>query len=189
MRSCRCPNPRPPRVVWQVQDSKPWVGTELPCNDRDRLLFNASTTITIGNGDKARLWHHNWLEGEAPRFLAPHLFEVVRCKNRTVRQELQNGNWIRSLRARITTSVQIQEFVALWIRLQDVQLMPDVQDSIVWRWTADGNYSTRSAYRIQFRGSHCKFQADLIWRARAENKCKVHAWILIHDKILTADNL
>jgi len=70
-----------------------------------------------------------------------------------------------------------------------VQLTPEVQDSIVWRWIADGNYSTRSAYRIQFRGLHRKFQADLIWRARAENKCKIHAWVLMHDKILTADNL
>jgi len=59
----------------------------------------------------------------------------------------------------------------------------------VWRWTADGNYSTRSAYNIQFQGSRCKFQADLIWKARAENKCKIHAWLLMHDKILTADNL
>ena len=179
------------RWLWQewVHDSKPWVGTTLPCNDLDRLLFNASTTITIGNGNKAHFWHHNWLDGEAPRYLAPHLFQLVSRKNRTVCQELQNGNWIRSLRTRITTSVQIQEFVALWFRIQEVQLTPDVQDSIVWRWTADGNYSTRSAYNIQFQGSHCKFHADLIWKASAENKCKIHAWLLMHDKILTADNL
>jgi hypothetical protein len=53
------------RWLWQewVHDSKPWTGTSLPCNDIDRLLFNVSTTITIGNGNKARFWHHNWLEG------------------------------------------------------------------------------------------------------------------------------
>jgi len=62
--------------LWQewVHDSKPWVGTTLSCNDLDRLLFNTSTTITIGNGNKARFLHHNWLDGEAPRYLAPHLF-------------------------------------------------------------------------------------------------------------------
>jgi len=87
------------RWLWQewVHDSKPWVGTTLSCNDLDRLLFNTSTTITIGNGNKARFWHHNWLDGEAPRYLAPHLFQLVSRKNRTVCQELQNGNWIRSL--------------------------------------------------------------------------------------------
>ena len=53
-------------------------------------------------------------------------------------------------------------------------------------WTADGVYSTRSAYLIQFRGSHRKFKHELIWKVQAENKCKLHAWILMHNKVLTA---
>jgi hypothetical protein len=89
----------------------------------------------------------------------------------------------------ITMTTQIQEFVGLWIRLQGAQLQSDVQDTITWKWTPNGNYSTRSAYRIQFHGSHRKFQHELIWKARAQNKCKIHTWILLHNKILTADNL
>jgi hypothetical protein len=67
---------------WQEwgDDPKPWVGTEVPCNDTDHLLINSSTTVTIGNGNKACFWHHNWLEGEAPRYLAPQLFKLVRMK-------------------------------------------------------------------------------------------------------------
>jgi len=106
-----------------------------------------------------------------------------------VHQELNNGNWIRSLHTRITSTLQVQEFIGLWIRLQGVQLQPNVQDTITWKWMADGNYSTRSAYMIQFRGSHRKFRHELIWRAWTENKCKIHAWILLHNKILTADNM
>lgn len=50
------------RWLWQewVDESKPWVGTEVPYNDTDCLLFNSSTTITLGNGNKACFWHHNW---------------------------------------------------------------------------------------------------------------------------------
>lgn len=55
-------------------------------------------------------------EGEVPRYFAPHLFRLVRRKNRTVSPELQNVNWIRFLRARLTTSIHIQEFIGLWIR-------------------------------------------------------------------------
>jgi hypothetical protein len=62
-------------------------------------------------------------------------------------------------------------------------------DSITWKWTPYGNYSTRSAYRIQFKGSVAKFPRDHIWKAQTENKCKVFTWILIHGKILTANNL
>jgi hypothetical protein len=57
------------------------------------------------------------------------------------------------------------------------------------KWTPDGTYSTRSAYRAQFRGSFTKFHRDLIWKALTENKCKVFVWILIHGKLLMADNL
>jgi len=105
-----------------------------------------------------------------------------------VHQELNNGNWIRSLHTRITSTLQVQEFIGLWIRLQGVQLQPNVQDTITWKWTVDGNY-TCSAYMIQFHGSHRKFQHELIWRAWTENKCKIHAWILLHNKILMVDNL
>jgi hypothetical protein len=51
--------------LWQewVDESKPWAGAELPCNETDRLLFNSSTIITIGDGAKACFWHNSWFEG------------------------------------------------------------------------------------------------------------------------------
>jgi hypothetical protein len=35
---------------------KPWVGTETPCDDEDKLLFAACATITIGDGKRASFW-------------------------------------------------------------------------------------------------------------------------------------
>jgi hypothetical protein len=63
-----------------------------------------------------------------------------------VRQELQNNAWIRALMGKITTTTHIEEFVSLWLRIQNVQLFPGVRDSIIWKWMADGCYSTCSAY-------------------------------------------
>jgi hypothetical protein len=42
--------------LWQewVEESKPWIGSELPCSDIDRLLFNSSIKITLGDGAKTR---------------------------------------------------------------------------------------------------------------------------------------
>jgi hypothetical protein len=48
-----------------------------------------------------------------PRNLAPHLFELVSRKNKSVANEINDGNWIRSLRSKITSMVQIEEFVSL----------------------------------------------------------------------------
>ena len=174
------------RWLWQewVEDSKPWLGSELPCSDVDRLLFNASIKISFGDGAKTRFWHHNWIEGEAP-----NLFRLVSRKNRSVQHELWNNNWMRSLRGKITLPVHIEEFASLQIRIQDAHLQQGVRDSITWRWTPDGVYSTRSAYRIQFQGSFRFFRANIIWKAQVENKYKIFAWILVQDKILMAQNL
>jgi len=179
------------RWLWQKwhAENKPWAGLEIPCTEMDRLLFNASTTITIGNGKKTRFWHHAWLDGEAPRNLAPHLFELVQRKHKIVAQELANNSWISALQYKITNATQLEEFVSLWIRIQGVALNSEIEDTITWKWTPDGIYSARSAYRAQFIGSFRNFNTELIWRARTENKCKVFAWILIQDKVLTADNL
>jgi hypothetical protein len=56
------------RWIWHEwgDDPKPWVETEVPCKDMVRLLFNASTMVTIGNGNKTCFWHHNWLDGRHP---------------------------------------------------------------------------------------------------------------------------
>ena len=93
---------------------------DLPCKPADRLLFNASTIVTVGDGKKTQFWHHSWLDGEAPKNLAPHLFELVKRKNRTVQQELNNNSWIRLLRGKITTATHLEEFVSLWLRVQGI---------------------------------------------------------------------
>lgn len=107
----------------------------------------------------------------------------------SVLQELTSDAWINPLRRKITMTMQIEEFIALWIRLQQIHLQQDVQDIITWNWSSGGIYSSRSACKAQFFGSYYGHNLDLIWRAKAENKCKLFAWILIQNKILTADNL
>nr|TKW02753.1 hypothetical protein SEVIR_8G260600v2 [Setaria viridis] len=45
----------------------------------------------------------------------------------------------------------------------------------VWRWTPNGEYSARSAYAIQLKGSYCTFEAQAIWKARMEGKHRFFA--------------
>jgi hypothetical protein len=144
-----------------VDDTKPWVGMDTPTNDTDRALFTASTNV-VGDGHKCRFWHDAWLDGEAPRHLAPSPFAMTKMKNGSVYMELRAYHWINALRGGITTAAQIHEFVSLWNRTQDTHLTPGMRDSILWRWTTDGTYSTCSAFRIQFRGSFGPFRSSLI---------------------------
>ena len=86
----------------------------------------------------------------------------------TVRDDLEDDKWTRGL-WRMSTAEEIAEFVSLWFLVQNVQLT-DSEDEIRWKWTADGNYTAKSAYIIQFSGAYCTFDAKAIWRAKTEGK-------------------
>jgi hypothetical protein len=43
---------RCPWLQW-TDPGRPWVGSKLPCDDKDMSLFYASTKITLGDGNKA----------------------------------------------------------------------------------------------------------------------------------------
>lgn len=177
------------RWLWfeWTDSSRPWVGTETPCNEIDKHLFRLCTTVTIGNGCRAKFWESAWLQGRAPRDLAPNLYKLAWRKNLTVREELQNLNWTRGL-WRMTTIDQMAELIGLWGLLLDVHLN-DQEDVIKWKWTVDGNYSAKSAYNVQLKGSYCSFDSKAIWGARVQGKHRVFAWLLVQSKILTADKL
>jgi len=62
-------------------DSRTWVGLDIPCDKRDRDLFNASTIVKVGKGNKASFWHSSWVNGAAPKNLAPSLFRKIKEEN------------------------------------------------------------------------------------------------------------
>jgi hypothetical protein len=65
----------------------------------------------------------------------------------------------------------------------------DADDSISWRFTADGRYSAQSAYNVQFLGAVKDGQWNIVWRAKVENKCKFFMWLLLQAKLPTADRV
>ena len=76
----------------------------------------------------------------------------------------------------------------MWALMQNVLLLP-VPDSIRWLWTESELYTAATAYHCQFAGSMAPFRAAKVWRGLAEPKCRFFAWLALHGKILTADNL
>lgn len=82
---------------------------------------------------------------------SPNLYQLTRCKARTICKELHNFNWLRNLR-QITNQDQLEELVLLFPILNEFHLT-EQPDNIKWKWTAKGCYSVKSAYEIQFKGS------------------------------------
>ncbi|WVZ67071.1 hypothetical protein U9M48_016209, partial [Paspalum notatum var. saurae] len=63
------------------------------------------------------------------------------------------------------------------------------EDRICWRLNASGTYSAASAYRIQFLGHTALNFKALIWKPWGPSKCKVFAWLIIHNRVWTSDRL
>jgi hypothetical protein len=101
---------------------------------------------------------------------------------------LANNKWIDHMYPP-TTQAEVNDFVHLWEAIKDIQLNPEVEDEIKWRWTENGEYTARSAYLIQFEGTFSKIRIAPIWKANTELKRRFFAWTLLHKKILTANNL
>jgi hypothetical protein len=153
----------------------------------DRQLLFSSTWIQVGNGEATPFLEAKWLLGAAPKELAPNLFAVARFKRRSVALELHNDNWIRNL-SNISTPIQLEEFSMLFMAISDITL-DNSNDLIFWKWTADKKFSVASAYECQFIGAMISFSTADIWQANFDHKSKFVAWLVMHNRVLTADNM
>jgi hypothetical protein len=51
--------------------------------------------VLLDNGNKVKFWDSPWLDGSAPRDIAPRLFKLAWRENQSVAADLQNKNWLR----------------------------------------------------------------------------------------------
>ncbi|KAI4991277.1 hypothetical protein ZWY2020_039648 [Hordeum vulgare] len=150
-------------LSWTSQD-RPWIGMQLPCDEDDKALFNTSTLVTLGNGERASFWNSPWTGSGNLKSAFPKLFRHTRRKNRTVKEALENNNWIVDLAHGDTASIW-EEAIKLnrWIQNRDIQLQKQVSDSIRWKHEASGVYTVGSAYKAQFQGFYKSDFRKLIW--------------------------
>jgi hypothetical protein len=144
-------------------------------------LFEAATVVRLGNGERDR-----WLDGARVEEIAPNLTAFVLARKamvRTVKEGL-SGMWLRDCGPDLTEAT-LAEFFILWQVFVVVQLSPDREDVLLWSWSADGVYSSKSAYRAFFVGRSRAIRATRVWRSR----CRLFAWIVSKDRCWTADRL
>jgi hypothetical protein len=55
------------------------------------------------------------------------------------------------------------------------------QDRVTWRFNANGLYSTKPAYKVQFIGSHADHEWSKIWQSKV--------WLLLQNMLWTADRI
>ncbi|CAM0958165.1 unnamed protein product [Alopecurus aequalis] len=180
------------RWLWQeaTDTSKPWHGLPLPTNELTRAVFRASTTIIINNGISTSFWKSHWCSVTPLCSLYPKLFKHSRHRNASVRQALPGRAWISSIKPNPSPEV-LAEYLALWAHLDPLAstTFNDQPDSVRWKWTESGIYSASSTYNFLLNGHHPTEALADLWKVKAIPKCRIHAWLLLRSRVLTADNL
>jgi hypothetical protein len=180
------------RWLWQqaTDRTKPWIGLSLPVDNRVTEIFQASTSIQINSGRSTLFWTSHWLLGVPLCTSYPALYKHSRRHDISVREALSDRGWIASIKRDPTRQV-LHDYLSLWELLERhaPSSFSDEDDAISWRWTSNRLYSASSAYHMQLVGRIPSYVFPQIWKAKATPKCRLHAWILMHNKCLTADNL
>jgi len=73
--------------------------------------------------------------------------------------------------------------------LSNFQLQPEMEDKHIWRFSANGQYSAKTAYEGFFLGATIFRPWEIIWKTWAPAKCPFFMWLVAHNKCWTADRL
>jgi hypothetical protein len=107
-----------------------------------------------------------------------------------VAQALHNDHWISDVMQDLTVPL-LDEFVNLWGLVEDAGFQPhDLEpDTIIWTRTSSGDYSAKSAYKMQFEGGIFSSFPKTVWKVWAPSRCKFFLWLLLQNRVWTADRL
>ena len=146
--------------------------------------------MELGNGQMALFWEDRWIQGRSISEIAPLVYACCpkrRRKQRTVAQGQQGNSWTRDIQG-IFGIHEMGQFLQLWQMIADT-ILTDEPDRLIWKWTATGAYSARSAYLATFHGSVTCPAWKMIWKAWTPPKVRFFLWLAQQDRCWTADRL
>jgi hypothetical protein len=85
--------------------------------------------------------------------------------------------WVNDITWELLVDAVVQ-FFKLWDAVRRISLGESV-DSVTWKWTADGSFSSRLACRAFFHGTTASPGAAQVWNSFAPYKFKFHAWLAL----------
>ena len=157
-------------------------GSASPSHRRPRRCF--SRRWTAESVIKLRFWRDPWIVGRTAQQIAPSLWPFVRGsdKNLTVQEAIANNRRVRGIRGTLTVQAVV-EFLELWELIQGQETEEEEEDMVSWRLTANGQYSSKSAYSAFFFGRTAAPCAAEIWSAGAPLSQKLHMWLATKNRL------
>jgi hypothetical protein len=130
------------------------------------------------------------LDRQAIKDIAPILIGFVDrqvVRRETMASALPNGNWITQISGGLSIA-EIQEYLRIWDFVQGIQLN-EAPDTLIWRWTADGTYTSRSTYKALHIAPLPMPGCKRIWCTWAPLRVKIFLWLALRRRHWMADRL
>jgi hypothetical protein len=105
-----------------------------------------------------------------------------------VNDALIDWSWVFDIHGAVSWEL-LQELFQPGDLLSVVSLQQRQPDKHIWRFSANGKYSVKSAYEVLLQGSSVFEAHDRVWKAWAPPKCVFFIWMAINNRCWTADRL
>ena len=175
------------RWLWfaRTDDNRAWSGLDLQFTAAERAFFFASTTMILGDGQRALFWEDRWLNGRAISELAPQLHALI-PKHRSA-DGLHAHQWASDIQGTLGIR-EIGQYLLTWQAIEHITLTAEL-DRLLWKWSAAGTYTAQSAYLATFHGSTSCPAWKLTWKSWVPPRVKFFHWLAQLGRCWTADCL
>ena len=157
-------------------------------------IFSAFSSFHINNGESAIFWENKLVDGMALKYSLPDLYDLAVDQKFTVARLFSKfrRNDLNIFKPFDPNSPvahkifhQLLNFNAIF---ESLVLNPE-NDSISWSVSSNKIYSVKPCYALLNDGGLKALHARDIWKCKVPLKIKVFTWLVIHDKILSKENL
>jgi zinc-binding in reverse transcriptase len=150
-------------------------------------LGQTGRTVILGNGKDTMFWQDRWIGECALMSHFHHLFQLCQLSNIFVYEVVRSRGLALSL-SRTLTGVLLVELNALYNMVSTIYISAE-SDQMCWRLAPNGKFSTHKVYQWLMFRSITDISADLWWNLPIPLKIKVFMWLVMHNRILTRNNL
>jgi hypothetical protein len=148
-------------------------------------IFNASVSVSVGDGSAILFWEDPWISGHAVEAIAPAILNMVKPgvkRRRTVREGLANAAWARDIGGVLSVDAVVQ-FMQLWSAVASTMMTGDGNvDRFMWKWNEWGIYTSASAYRVFFYVRMALPGTAQLWHLFTPFWVKFHAWLALRKR-------
>jgi hypothetical protein len=143
--------------------------------------------VKIGDGKSTCFLLDSWLGNKPLSVQFPALFSHVQSSNVLVADCCTDNGWM--LRFRHITFHRAQEELGLLLDRLNLVSLSEESDEQFMRFGPNKNFSVKNCYyALNFGGVSCVGNRE-IWNSFAPKKCKIFAWLALHNRLNMKERL